>query len=193
MSFIKDVRSMHRIQSFYLILSFQDSHFIHCVKPNENKRFNEFDEIFVSNQLNVMRVTPLLDLLRHGYAERIPYDPILSKILPFITNKAKLYPEDLIGNVLQTIGCRKNKFKLGRTQIFFRPNQEQFIDYLTALKDDDAARLGSDMSKLFCTRQKNAWLIFCRFLGKCWCIIALTSHYFLLYVVICVFFLISVD
>lgn len=114
-----------------------------------------------------MGIVPLLILLRHGYAARLPYNPILSKILPFITNNAKLHTEKLIGDVLRTIGCETNKFKLGRSRIFFRPNQEKIIDYLTALKDDDAVLLGSNMSKLFFTRQRNALLISCRFLGAC--------------------------
>lgn len=153
---------MHRLKSS----SFQYSHFIHCVKPNENKRCAEFDENFVSNQLNVMGIVPLAVLLRHGYAARLPYKSILSKILPFITNNAKLHTEELIGDVLRAIGCETYKFKLGRSQIFFRPNQEKIIDYLTALNNEDAAILGSKMSKLFFIRQRNALLIICRFLGK---------------------------
>lgn len=164
-SLISNIKS--DLMNLMTILKANNSHFIHCVKPNEERNWNTFDETFVSNQLNVMGAAPLLELLRQGFAERLPYDKILSKLLPFISNKAKLFPKDLIGNVLRAIGCETKKFKLGRTQIFFLPNQEQYIDYLSALKDEDAAKLGSQMTKKFFTRQRNVWLIFCRFLGKC--------------------------
>lgn len=127
-----------------------------------------------------MGAAALLDLLRHGFAARLPYDLVLPKILPFITNKAKLQQQDLIGNVLRAIGCETNKFKLGRTQIFFRPNQEQYIDYLNALNNDDAAKLGSNISKLFFTSQRNAFRIFMRFLGTCWFIVNITVYIVLL-------------
>lgn len=115
-----------------------------------------------------MGIIPLLELLRYGFTARLPYDHIFPKLLPFITNKAKLHREDLIGDVLRSIGCDTSSFKLGRTQIFFRPKQEHFVNYLNALKTDAASMLGIKMSKLFFTRQRNAWSIFCRFLGKCW-------------------------
>lgn len=112
------------------------------------------------NQLNVIGAVPLLELLRLGFTARLPYDKICSKLEPFITNKAKLYPKDLIGDLLRSIGCNTNKFKMGRTQIFFRPNQEHFINYLSALNDNDASSLGSKISKIFFNRQRNACLIF---------------------------------
>lgn len=104
--------------------------------------------------------------MRHEYAAKIPQATILSKLQPFITNKAKQFTEELIGDILRTIGCDRNQFKLGRTQIFFRPNNEQYIDYLNALKEEDAKELGIKISRTFYIRQRHSLWIRIRFLGK---------------------------
>lgn len=75
---------MHGLLKCRLINPFilQDSHFIHCIKPNNEKLPNKFDNHFVSTQLNTIGAVPIVNLIRHGYAAKISYSELLAKIKP---------------------------------------------------------------------------------------------------------------
>lgn len=90
----------------------------------------------------------------------------MTKIAPHIKNKAKLYPYDLCKDVMNSIGCSKNCFKLGRTQIFFRPKNEMFVDLLLALDVDAAKKIAHEVSERFFIRQRRSLLICFRFVGQ---------------------------
>lgn len=78
-----------------------------------------------------------------------------------------MYTQDLSQGVLHSIGCGTNAFKLGQTQIFFRPKNEQFVDILLELNADATKKIAQEVSKKFYIRQRHSlWIIF-RFLGTC--------------------------
>lgn len=146
-------------------ISFQNSFFIHCIKPNKESLHNNFDENYVSVQLNTIGAAPYVNLMRYGFTTRLPYDMILSKVQPFVSNKAKFYTSDLLRYVLHSIGCSTNGYKLGRTQLFFRPKNEKFANLLLRLGADAAKEIAENVSKQFYIRQRRSLLIAFRFLG----------------------------
>lgn len=112
-------------------------------------------------------MSPYLDLLRQGCAARLPYDKIFPKLEIHISNKAKHHVEQLFRNVLQSIGCGPSGFILGRTQIFFRPKNEKFVDFLLKIDTDAAKKLAQEASKMFYIQQRHSLWICIRFLGAC--------------------------
>lgn len=97
--------------------------------------------------------------MRHGFTAHVPYDTIMTKIVPHIKNKAKFYAHDLCKDVMHSIGCGTNGFKLGRTQIFLRPKNEMFFE-------DAAKKIADEVSERFFIRQRHSLLICFRFFGQ---------------------------
>lgn len=125
----------------------------------------QFEESLVSIQLNTLGAGPLVQLMHQGYSATLTYSEISAKIVPFITNKAKLHLQDVYGYVLNAIGCGPNAYKLGKTQVFFRPKNEHFVDIFRALNSDESKNIGEIVSKRFRDRQRNAFWILLRYIS----------------------------
>lgn len=91
----------------------------------------------------------------------------MTKIAPHVNNKAKFYSGDLCKDVMLSIGCGTNGFKLGRTQIFLRPKNEKFRDLLFGLDVDSAKKIAHEVRTRFKIRQRHSLQICCRFVGHC--------------------------
>lgn len=104
--------------------------------------------------------------MRHGFTAHVPYDMIMTKIAPHIKNKAKLYSHGMCQDVMHSIGCSTNNYKLGRTGIFLRPKNEMFGDLLAALDEDGAKKIAHEVSERFFIRQRHSLSICFRFIGQ---------------------------
>lgn len=135
------------------------------MKPNCDKLPIEFDETLVSLQLNTIGAAPLVQLMHNGYSAKLSYSEISAKIIPYITNNAKFHLQDVYGDILNAIGCGSNAYKLGKTQIFFRPKNDHFADMLLALDTDASKNIAKKVSEKFCVRQRHAIWISLRFIG----------------------------
>lgn len=128
---------------------------------------NKFDDNSVGIQLNSIGVAPYLKLMRNGHAGRLSYAEILTKFGPYISNKAKLYTQELSRNLLKSIGCCTTALLFGRSKIFFRPGYEKFIDLLLGIEAEATIKLARDISDKFHVQQRHALWIRVRFLGIC--------------------------
>lgn len=104
--------------------------------------------------------------MRHGFTAHVPYDMIMTKIAPHIKNKAKSYSHGMCQDVMHSIGCSTNNYKLGRTGIFLRPKNEMFGDLLVALDEDGARKIAHEVSERFLIRQRHSLSICFRFIGQ---------------------------
>lgn len=93
------------------------------------------------------------------------YSEISAKMLPYITNNAKLQLRDVCVNTLTAIGCDRNAYKFGNTQVFFRPKNEQFIHIFRHMDSEMCEKIGQEISKKFKYRQRLAFWILFRFVG----------------------------
>lgn len=91
---------------------------------------------------------------------------ISAKIFPFITNKAKLYSQEVYADILTSIGCKRNAFKFGNSLVFFRPKNEQFVHIFHSLSSEMSQNIGKDISKQFKYRQRRAIWNSIRFIGS---------------------------
>lgn len=126
----------------------------------------KFDDSVVLMQLNTVGVIPIVNLLRYGFAATLTYDQILAKFQPHISNKANLFVEELSQDLLLSMHCDKNGFKFGRTQIFFRPKYEHFVDIFSKLDNDETTKIAKEVSNKFYMRQRHALWIKLLFLDK---------------------------
>lgn len=106
-------------------------------------------------QLNTIGAVPIVNLVRHGYAAKFPYNQIVANIEPHISNKANICIKDLCHDVLDVIGCDKTLFKIGRSQIFFRTNSEKFVDYIFNMNEETARKIAEEASQKYLIRRRN--------------------------------------
>lgn len=131
-----------------------------------------FDDYFVKQQLDAFGVIPLLKLLQHGYSAQLPYDAINLKLIKHIPNEAVLCSQYFYQDVLNLVGCLNKNFSYGRTQIFFRPKNEKFVNCITLMTDSQVIELAKRVQEKYHTRKNiNAlWTkvsIVSQFIGKC--------------------------
>lgn len=146
---------------------FQETYFIHCVKPNEARDCQKFDDYLVNQQVEAFGIATLLNLFRNGYSSQLPYDLIVSKFAPYISNKATLYSEQFCRIVLCAMGCDKNCFVLGKTQIFLRPKNEDFANNFKTMNIDDIKAVAKKVNEKFNIHRRHSLWINFRFVGRC--------------------------
>nr|XP_005904392.1 PREDICTED: unconventional myosin-XVI [Bos mutus] len=57
-------------------------HFIHCIKPNNSKLPDTFDNFYVSAQLQYVGILEMVKSIRHGYPVRLSFSDFLSRYRP---------------------------------------------------------------------------------------------------------------
>ena len=62
-------------------------HCIRCIKPNDEKKANTFDDDRVASQLRVSGMNEVLTLMAHSYPIRIPYLDLFSRYRPLLNEK----------------------------------------------------------------------------------------------------------
>lgn len=62
-------------------------HCIRCLKPNDAKKPNLFEDARVANQLRVSGMFEVLTLMAHSYPVRIPYQDLFNRYKPLLSEK----------------------------------------------------------------------------------------------------------
>lgn len=62
-------------------------HCIRCIKPNDEKKANQFDDDRVGSQLLVSGMNEVLTLMAHSYPIRIPYVDLFSRYRPLLSER----------------------------------------------------------------------------------------------------------
>ncbi|XP_030876110.1 unconventional myosin-XVI-like, partial [Leptonychotes weddellii] len=57
-------------------------HFVHCIKPNNSRLPDTFDNFYVSAQLQYIGVLDMVKIIRYGYPVRLSFSDFLSSCLP---------------------------------------------------------------------------------------------------------------
>lgn len=119
---------MHSGLISLLLIFFQKSQFIHCVKPNRDMIVQKFDECMVLKQLRSTSTLAYTDFVRFGFPLRISVAKMQSLYAPHyhICTSARKFHMKL----LLAIGLRIGQFKLGQNFIFFRSDQHEKMQQL---------------------------------------------------------------
>ncbi|XP_077014773.1 unconventional myosin-XVI isoform X2 [Tamandua tetradactyla] len=97
-------------------------HFIHCIKPNNSKLPDSFDNFYVSAQLQYIGVLEMVKIIRYGYPVRLSFTDFLSRYKPlvetFLGEKKKLPAEEKCRLVLQQ--CKLQGWQMGVRKVFLK-------------------------------------------------------------------------
>lgn len=104
-------------------LNEMDSHFIRCIKPNNGRKSNCFDDEIVKSQLKANCIVPYINLMKKGYPDRMSYTQLLPEFEEYLPSDVIENPRKLSEYLLIVIGYESQDYKLAETNIFFRPEK----------------------------------------------------------------------
>ncbi|XP_006894682.1 PREDICTED: unconventional myosin-XVI-like [Elephantulus edwardii] len=96
-------------------------HFIHCIKPNNSKLPDTFDNFYVSAQLQYIGVLEMVKIIRYGYPVRLSFMDFLARFKPLtdtFLGEKKLSAEEKCRLVLQQ--CKLQGWQMGVRKVFLK-------------------------------------------------------------------------
>ncbi|CAD7681054.1 unnamed protein product [Nyctereutes procyonoides] len=97
-------------------------HFVHCIKPNNSRLPDTFDNFYVSAQLQYIGVLDMVKIIRYGYPVRLSFSDFLSRYKPLADTlpgeKKQLSAEEKCRLVLQQ--CKLQGWQMGVRKVFLK-------------------------------------------------------------------------
>uniref|UniRef100_A0A4X2LZA8 Unconventional myosin-XVI n=1 Tax=Vombatus ursinus TaxID=29139 RepID=A0A4X2LZA8_VOMUR len=97
-------------------------HFVHCIKPNNSKLPDTFDNFYVSAQLQYIGVLEMVKIIRYGYPVRLSFNDFLSRYKALadtlLGEEKKLSAEEKCQLVLQQ--CKLQGWQTGVRKVFLK-------------------------------------------------------------------------
>lgn len=110
-------------------------HYVRCIKPNEEKKAFEWDPPKIVQQLRACGVLETVRISAAGFPSRWAYEDfydryqLLAKRIQLVDFNVRVACESILKQQIKD----DDKFRLGKTQIFFRAGQ---VAYLEQLRSD---------------------------------------------------------
>ncbi|XP_030893571.1 unconventional myosin-Ih [Leptonychotes weddellii] len=111
------------LSSLLEILISKEPWYIRCIKPNERKEPNKFDDLLIRHQIKYLGLMEHLRVRRAGFAYRRKYEHFLQRyksLCPDTWPHWRGPPAEGVERLIQYIGYTPEEYKLGRTKIFIR-------------------------------------------------------------------------
>ncbi|XP_050723307.1 unconventional myosin-Va-like isoform X3 [Eriocheir sinensis] len=132
----KSVGSQFRESLNLLMLTLNSTtpHYVRCIKPNDDKMAFTFDPTRAIQQLRACGVLETVRISAAGYPSRWTYLEffcryrVLCHSKDIVRNDMRMTCEKIIANMIND----EDKFKFGRTKIFFRAGQVAYMEKLRA-------------------------------------------------------------
>ncbi|KAM9319999.1 unconventional myosin-XVI [Gastrophryne carolinensis] len=97
-------------------------HLMHCIKPNNSRLAETFDNFYVSAQLQYIGVLEMVKIIRHGYPVRLAFPDFLSRykhLNEILTRgKHKASPEEKCRHILEQ--CKQQGWQIGTRKVFLK-------------------------------------------------------------------------
>ncbi|EMP39476.1 Myosin-XVI [Chelonia mydas] len=107
-------------------------HSVHCIKPNNSKLPDSFDNFYVSAQLQYIGVLEMVKIIRHGYPVRLSFTDFLSRYKNLsdtaLGEKKKLSAKEKCRLVLQQ--CKLQGWQIGVQKVFLKYWQADHLNDL---------------------------------------------------------------
>lgn len=128
------------------ILMSKEPSYIRCIKPNDAKQPDRFDEVLVRHQVKYLGLMENLRVRRAGFAYRRRFEAFLQRYKPLCPETWPNWHGDLsdgVSTLVNHLGYKEEEYKLGRSKIFIRFPKTLFTteDALEAKKPDIALAL----------------------------------------------------
>ncbi|XP_039361128.1 unconventional myosin-Ih isoform X2 [Mauremys reevesii] len=111
------------LASLIEILMSKEPSYIRCIKPNEGKEPEKFDDVLIRHQVKYLGLMEHLRVRRAGFAYRRKYELFLQRyksLCPATWPHWHGPAADGVERLIKHIGYKPEEYKLGRTKIFIR-------------------------------------------------------------------------
>ncbi|KAJ1915867.1 Myosin type-2 heavy chain 1 [Mycoemilia scoparia] len=142
-------------------ISSTETHYIRCIKPNENKRAWEFDANMVMAQLRACGVLETIRISCAGYPSRLEIPEFIDAFALLAKQRPTKYEgvEDVRNFARQILKDSipdddDGKYQVGHTKVFFRAGMLAYMNNLRTDKREAGAIFIQKMSRMYLARQR---------------------------------------
>ncbi|MGH0131327.1 UNVERIFIED_CONTAM: hypothetical protein FKN15_056372, partial [Acipenser sinensis] len=97
-------------------------HFVQCIKPNNSKQPDSFDNFYVSTQLQYIGVLEMVKMIRYGYPVRLSFSGFLARYKDLadtiLGDKKQLSSEEKCCHILHY--CKLQGWQVGHSKVFLK-------------------------------------------------------------------------
>ncbi|XP_033867625.3 unconventional myosin-XVI-like isoform X1 [Acipenser ruthenus] len=97
-------------------------HFVQCIKPNNSRQPDSFDNFYVSTQLQYIGVLEMVKMIRYGYPVRLSFSGFLARYKDLadtvLGDKKKLSSEEKCRHILHY--CKLQGWQVGHSKVFLK-------------------------------------------------------------------------
>ena len=126
-------RFVDDINALLTALNQTSAHFVRCMKPNGRFRKLDFDSAMIMGQLKCNGTLEAVQLMRHGYPNRVPYDLMFDrykKHLISVPGVAQLTPAQFCEVLAAIAELQPSDYQLGVSKMFLRAGKGKFLEDL---------------------------------------------------------------
>eukprot|EP00954_Amorphochlora_amoebiformis_P015098 1182965-Amorphochlora_amoeboformis.AAC.1 len=110
-------------------------YFVRCIKPNLKKKPGMFEDGYVGDQLRCGGLIEAIKIIKCGYPTRVQYQAIFGRYGPSVFKNdrkkmATVNHRDFCEAILRSFNKNRSHFEMGLTKVFFKGQQEQFLEEL---------------------------------------------------------------
>jgi len=110
-----------QLQTLMDSLKLTHTHYVRCIKPNEQKMANNFNNENVSTQLTNAGVMETIRIRGLGYPIRFPFDLFLSRYKTcFVHHDLSFKKENMKSLLVKIFQEDENKWQIGHTKVFLK-------------------------------------------------------------------------
>eukprot|EP01043_Picozoa_sp_COSAG02_P020767 COSAG02_NODE_1032_length_15073_cov_6.097970_5_plen_1742_part_00 len=108
------------------------SHFVRCLKPNNDKIPAHIDRPKLVDQMRCSGMMDALKLMHDGYPSRCAFDELRSRYISVLPAElSDMPPAQFVSCLLSAVGVEDSQFQCGHSKVFFRAGQFAVLDQLT--------------------------------------------------------------
>lgn len=99
------------------ILITKEPSYIRCIKPNDDKKPNDFNDNIVKHQVKYLGLMENLRVRRAGFAYRRPYDEFLKRYKSLSKATWPNYrgnPKDGVALLVKDLGYTQDEYRMGK-------------------------------------------------------------------------------
>lgn len=125
-------------------------HYIRCMKPNERKRANDFDDKLMMHQVRYLGLLENVRVRRAGYAYRHFYENFFYRYRVCCDRTFPQFNGSIqegVDIILQSLNLQPNEYSKGKTKIFIR--QPETVFSLEELRDRKVFSYANKVQRFF--------------------------------------------
>merc|ERR1719473_2275539 len=131
-------------------------YFIRCVKPNDTKMPNNFNNKVTLQQLKSLSIMDALKLAQNGYPHRMKYETFLEdyQLIKTVYNPGGEDAQGMVRDLLQKVGIPTVGYQMGETLVFLKKDQFRLLGEQNDKINKACTDVGEDIVRI--SRKKRA-------------------------------------